>query len=91
MSGAETFRGSADAYDRFVGRYGAQLAGALIGFAGVEPGMRAAEALPFGDGELAELWRDAGCPSRPPPRRRRRRVRAHRTRVGGGRHRPSLT
>jgi SAM-dependent methyltransferase len=41
MSGAETFRVPADAYDRFVGRYGAQLATALIGFAGVEPGMRA--------------------------------------------------
>jgi SAM-dependent methyltransferase len=41
MPGAETFRASADAYDRHVGRYGAQLASALIGFAGVEPGMRA--------------------------------------------------
>jgi SAM-dependent methyltransferase len=40
MPGAETFRASADAYDRFVGRYGAQLASALIDFAGVEPGMR---------------------------------------------------
>jgi SAM-dependent methyltransferase len=35
------FRGSADAYDRFVGRYGAALAKALIDFARVEPGMRA--------------------------------------------------
>jgi SAM-dependent methyltransferase len=41
MPGAETFRASAEAYDRHVGRYGAQLAEALIGFAGVEPGMRA--------------------------------------------------
>ncbi|MCW3066517.1 MAG: class SAM-dependent methyltransferase [Solirubrobacterales bacterium] len=41
MPGAETFRGSASAYDRHVGRYSAQLASALIGFAGVEPGMRA--------------------------------------------------
>ncbi len=41
MPGAETFRTSADAYDRFVGRYGHALATALIGFAGVEPGMRA--------------------------------------------------
>ena len=41
MPGAETFRASAHAYDRFVGRYGQQLATALIGFAGVEPGMRA--------------------------------------------------
>jgi SAM-dependent methyltransferase len=41
MPGAETFRASADAYDRHVGRYGTQLASALIGFAGVAPGMRA--------------------------------------------------
>lgn len=41
MPGAETFRASADAYDRHVGRYGTPLASALIGFAGVEPGMRA--------------------------------------------------
>ena len=41
MPGAETFRASADVYDRHVGRYGAQLASALITFAGVEPGMRA--------------------------------------------------
>ncbi len=40
-SGAETFRASADAYDRLVGRYGAALAEALIAFAGVTPGMRA--------------------------------------------------
>jgi SAM-dependent methyltransferase len=41
MPGAETFRAPADAYDRHVGRYGAQLAAALIEFAAVEPGMRA--------------------------------------------------
>jgi SAM-dependent methyltransferase len=41
MPGADTFRASADAYDRLVGRYSPQLAFALIGFAGVEPGMRA--------------------------------------------------
>ena len=41
MSGAETFRASADAYDLCVGRYGAALAEALISFAQVEPGMRA--------------------------------------------------
>ena len=40
-TGAETFRASADAYDRHVGRYGAQLAAALIDFAGIEPCMRA--------------------------------------------------
>jgi len=41
MPGAETFRASADAYDRHVGRYGVPLAAALIAFARVEPGMRA--------------------------------------------------
>jgi len=41
MPGAGTFRASADAYDRHVGRYGSQLASALIEFARVEPGMRA--------------------------------------------------
>ena len=43
MPGAETFRASADAYDRLVGRYSAQLASALIDFARVEPGMRAVD------------------------------------------------
>jgi SAM-dependent methyltransferase len=41
VPGAETFRGSARAYDRLVGRYGAPLAAALIEFARVEPAMRA--------------------------------------------------
>jgi SAM-dependent methyltransferase len=41
MPAAETFRGSADAYDRLVGRYGSPLAAALIEFARVEPEMRA--------------------------------------------------
>jgi SAM-dependent methyltransferase len=41
MPGAETFRASADAYDRLVGRYGPTLAAALIDFAGVKDGMRA--------------------------------------------------
>jgi len=40
VPGAETFRASAQAYDRHVGRYSSRLAAALIGFAGVEPGMR---------------------------------------------------
>ncbi len=40
MPGAETFRASADAYDRFVGRYGPELATSLIDSAGLEPGMR---------------------------------------------------
>lgn len=43
MPGAETFRTSADAYDRLVGRYSPQLATALIDFAGVQPGMRAVD------------------------------------------------
>jgi ubiquinone/menaquinone biosynthesis C-methylase UbiE len=38
---ADGFRASAEDYDRLVGRYGPQLATALIEFAGVEPGMRA--------------------------------------------------
>ena len=41
MSGTETFRVSADAYDRHIGRYGAPLAAALFAFARVEPGMLA--------------------------------------------------
>jgi SAM-dependent methyltransferase len=41
MPGAETFRGSAEAYDRWVGRYSPSLADALIDFSGVEPGSRA--------------------------------------------------
>ena len=43
MPGAETFRVSADAYDRHVGRYSAQLASELIRFAGVQAGMRAVD------------------------------------------------
>jgi SAM-dependent methyltransferase len=35
------FRASAEAYDRFVGRYGAPLAAVLVEFAGIAPGMRA--------------------------------------------------
>ena len=41
MPASETFRASAEAYDRFVGRYGSSLSAALIDFAGVKPGMRA--------------------------------------------------
>jgi SAM-dependent methyltransferase len=40
MSGAETFRASPEAYERHVGRYGPQLASALVAFADVAPGMR---------------------------------------------------
>jgi SAM-dependent methyltransferase len=38
--GATTFRTSADAYDRHIGRYGSELAAALISAAGVQPGQR---------------------------------------------------
>ena len=41
MPGAETFHGPADAYDRYMGRYGPSLAAALVEFAGAEPPMRA--------------------------------------------------
>jgi SAM-dependent methyltransferase len=54
MPGAETFRASADAYDRFVGRYGPELARALIDFAGVEPGMRTLD-VGCGPGALAAM------------------------------------
>jgi SAM-dependent methyltransferase len=53
MPGAETFRASAAAYDRLVGRYGASLAAALIDFAGVTaPTMRALD-VGCGPGALA--------------------------------------
>jgi SAM-dependent methyltransferase len=52
MPGAETFRASADLYDRLVGRYGPQLAAALIEFAAVKPGMRALD-VGCGPGALA--------------------------------------
>ena len=50
--GAETFRTSAEVYDRHVGRYASALASALIEFAGVEPGMRALD-VGCGPGALA--------------------------------------
>jgi ubiquinone/menaquinone biosynthesis C-methylase UbiE len=53
VAGAETFRTSAaDAYDRFVGRYGPTLAAALITFTGVDPGARALD-VGCGPGALA--------------------------------------
>jgi SAM-dependent methyltransferase len=39
--GSATFRTPAEAYDRHIGRYGAELGRALIAAAGVEPGQRA--------------------------------------------------
>src|SRR5215203_3110595 len=54
MPGAETFRASAAAYDRFVGRYGPELASGLIDFAGVEPGMRTLD-VGCGPGALAAM------------------------------------
>jgi SAM-dependent methyltransferase len=63
MPGAETFHASADAYDRHVGRYSAQLASALIAFAGVGRGMRAVD-VGCGPGALtAALVRELGAPS----------------------------
>jgi SAM-dependent methyltransferase len=41
--GAATFGRPAEAYDRHVGRYSPELAGALIGAAGVRPGQRAVD------------------------------------------------
>jgi SAM-dependent methyltransferase len=52
MSGAETFRTSADVYDRHVGRYGPALAASLIDFARVRRGMRALD-VGCGPGALA--------------------------------------
>jgi SAM-dependent methyltransferase len=52
MPGSETFRASADAYDRLVGRYGPPLAAELIPFAGVVRGMRALD-VGCGPGALA--------------------------------------
>ena len=57
MPGAETFRASADAYDRFVGRYGASLAAGMIDFAGVAAGMRALD-VGCGPGALAAALAD---------------------------------
>jgi SAM-dependent methyltransferase len=57
MPGAETFRASAAAYDRLVGRYSAALATALASFAGVEPGMRALD-VGCGPGALATVLAD---------------------------------
>ena len=59
MPGAETFRGSVDAYDRHVGRYGSQLASALIEFTGLEQGMRTLD-VGCGPGALTEVRESHG-------------------------------
>jgi len=48
-----TFRTSRDVYDRYMGRYSSELAPRLVGFAGVEPGMRAVD-VGCGPGALTE-------------------------------------
>ena len=58
MPGAETFRGSVDAYDRHVGRYGSQLA-SLIEFTGLEQGMRTLD-VGCGPGALTEVRESHG-------------------------------
>lgn len=63
MHGADTFRASADAYDRLVGRYSPSLASAMIDFAGVEPGVRALD-VGCGPGALTDaLVRRLGGPN----------------------------
>jgi ubiquinone/menaquinone biosynthesis C-methylase UbiE len=57
MSDGQTVFASADAYRRFVGRYSAALAEALVEFAGVEPGMRALD-VGCGPGGLAAVLAD---------------------------------
>ncbi len=57
MSGAETFRASPEAYDRHVGRYGPQLASALVAFADVVPGMEVLD-VGCGTGALTAVLAD---------------------------------
>src|ERR671924_419873 len=63
MTGAETFRASADAYDRHVGRYGPPLASGLIEFAGVNAGMRALD-VGCGPGALTAALADRLGPAK---------------------------
>jgi SAM-dependent methyltransferase len=63
MPGAETFRTSGDTYGRFIGRYGPELAAALVDFARVAPEMRALD-VGCGPGALsAVLVERLGAPS----------------------------
>ncbi len=57
MTGATGFGAPAEAYDRFVGRYGPPLAAGLIGLAGVAPGMRALD-VGCGPGALTRALSD---------------------------------
>src|ERR671925_2186809 len=63
MTGAETFRASADAYDRHVGRYGPPLASGLIELAGVNAGMRALD-VGCGPGALTAALADRLGPAK---------------------------
>lgn len=57
MTGAAGFGAPAEAYDRFVGRYGPPLAAELIGLAGVGPAMRALD-VGCGPGALTRALSD---------------------------------
>jgi SAM-dependent methyltransferase len=52
MEGAATFRASAEAYDRYIGRYSPALAAALLEQAGIAPGLRVLD-VGCGPGALA--------------------------------------
>src|SRR5437588_2107736 len=59
MKGIDAFRVSADAYEKWMGRYSAPLAPALIDFAGVTPGMRVLD-VGCGPGALTSTLADLG-------------------------------
>ena len=62
MGGAEMFSATADAYDRFVGRYSAELAEALVAFAGLPDEGRALD-VGCGPGALATVLADRFGPA----------------------------